>query len=469
MLSCQKPPVKPKNVLIICIDDLRPELNSFGATHIKSPNIDQLAAKGVSFNRHYVNAPSCGPSRYTFLTGQYGFQYRKDSNQALFSRSEEINSGKGNIDMSMPEWFRNNGYTTVSVGKISHHPGGRGGNNWNNDSIIEMPNAWNRHLMPVGEWETPRGAMHGLSYGKTRDSKHRDVFESVEDSDDSYPDGLILEEGINQLEKLALAKKPFFLAIGLLKPHLPFGVPKKYLDMYEGVDFPPTPHLEKPEGITTWHNSGEFMSYNRWGKDPREDADFALQLRKYYAACVSYADKHVGDILKKLKETGADKNTIVVLWGDHGWHLGEHAIWGKHSLFDESLRSPLIIYNPESPKNGQKIEDIVESLDVFPTLSELCNLPIPKFVDGSSLWPIIQNKDSKKRAAVAYTSGATTIRTDKYRLIQHQDGSEELYDHIDDGEETKNIANQNQEIVKELKELLNKKLAGEVFIGIKNN
>lgn len=463
LFSCQKPVETPKNVLIICVDDLRPELNSFGATHIKSPNIDQLAAKGVSFSQHYVNAPSCGPSRFTFLTGQYGVQYRRNGNQALFSRAEEINSGKEKIVASMPEWFRKNGYATVSVGKVSHHPGGRGGSNWDNDSIIEMPGAWDKHLMPVWEWESPRGAMHGLSFGKTRDSNHRDVIETVDGLDNSYPDGRIAEEGLNQLEQLTASKKPFFLAIGLIKPHLPFGVPKKYLDMYDGVEFPAIQHPDKPEGKTTWHGSGEFMAYNREGKDPRSDMEFAMELKRYYAACVSYADKHVGDILNKLKETGADKNTIVVLWGDHGWHLGEHAIWGKHSLFDESLKSPLIIYDPDMTKNGQKIDNIVESLDVFPTLSELCQLPLPAFVNGNSLLPLIQNKNTKNGAAVAYTSKASTVRTDKYRFTQHKDGTEELYDHNNDDEETINIANQHPEIVKELKQLLNDKLDGEAF------
>lgn len=463
LFSCQKTAEAPKNILLICVDDLRPELNSFGATHIKSPNIDQLAAKGISFSQHYVNAPSCGPSRFTFLTGQYGVQYRRDGNKALFSRADEISSGKTKIAPSMPEWFRKNGYTTVSVGKVSHHPGGRGGDHWNSDSIIEMPNAWDKHLMPVKEWKHPRGAMHGLSYGKIRDSNHRNVIETVDGLDNSYPDGLIVEEGLKQIEKLTSSKKPFFLAIGLIKPHLPFGVPKKYLDMYNGVEFPAIQHPDKPEGKTTWHSSKEFMAYNREGKDPRTDMEFAMELKRYYAACVSYADKHVGDILNKLKETGADKNTIIVLWGDHGWHLGEHAIWGKHSLFEESLKSPLIIYDPSFTKKGQKIDVIVESLDIFPTLSELCQLPNPAFVNGSSLLPLIQNKDTTNRVAVAYTSEASTIRTDKYRFTQHMDGTQELYNHINDGQETINIANKNPELVKELKQLLNDKLHGEAF------
>ncbi|MFD2832647.1 sulfatase [Gramella sp. AN32] len=453
----------PKNVLLICIDDLRPELNSFGATYIKSPNIDQLAAKGVSFSKHYVNAPSCGPSRYTLLTGQYGVQYRRHSNRPLFSRAEEKLRKPGKVAPSMPEWFKNHGYTTVSVGKISHHPGGRGGDNWDNDTIIEMPNTWDRHLMPVGDWQHPRGAMHGLAYGKIRTPDQRDAIETVDGNDKAYPDGLIAEEGLKQLEELASSNQPFFLAIGLIKPHLPFGVPKKYLDLYEGVEMPPIQHPEKPEGETTWHRSGEFMAYDHKGKDPRLDMEYAMQLKRYYAACVSYADKHVGDILKKLKETGADKNTIVVLWGDHGWHLGEHAIWGKHSLFEESLLSPLIIYDPGMTKNSQKIDEIVESLDVFPTLSELCQLPRPEFASGHSLVPLMQGRAIENLSAVAYTSSASTIRTEKYRFTQHESGTEELYDHINDSGETKNIAGQMPELVNRLREELNKKLESEAY------
>ncbi|MEP3837810.1 MAG: sulfatase [Algibacter sp.] len=464
LFSCKKQEeATPKNVLIICVDDLRPELKSFGSNYIKSPNIDALANKGVKFTNHFVNAPSCGPSRYTFLTGQYGLQYREQSNGALFSRAkDELNQAKM-VSPSMPEWFKQNGYTTVSVGKVSHHPGGRGGDNWDNDSIIEMPRAWDKHVMPVGSWKTPRGAMHGLANGQARTPEHRDVLQAIDGLDTSYPDGLIAEEGLNQIEKLAAAKKPFFLAIGLIKPHLPFGVPKKYLEMYEGVEIPEIQHPEKPLGETTWHPSGEFMKYNRNNRDPRTDNEFAIELKRYYAACVSYADKHVGDILKKLKETGADKNTIVVLWGDHGWHLGEHAIWGKHSLFEESLHSPLIIYNPENKENGERIDAIVETLDIFPTLSELCKLPIPEFVDGKSLVAVMEHKEETSRAAIAYTSSAITIRTSKYRFTEQRDGSAELYDHVRNPDETNNRAKEKPEVVKQLKQILNDKLNGEAF------
>ncbi|MGB3151794.1 MAG: sulfatase-like hydrolase/transferase, partial [Maribacter sp.] len=155
---------KPKNILLICIDDLRPELASFGQEYIHSPNIDELAQNGRTFFNHYVNAPSCGPSRYTLLTGTYG----PSGNNALFQRSQELVKNKKNTHPSMPEWFKEHGYTTVSVGKVSHHPGGLGGADWNDEMVIEMPNAWHRSLMPVGDWQHPRGAMHGLKNGKVR-------------------------------------------------------------------------------------------------------------------------------------------------------------------------------------------------------------------------------------------------------------------------------------------------------------
>ena len=206
------------------------------------------------------------------------------------------------------------------------------------------------------------------------------------------------------------------------------------------------------------------MNYNRWGKDPRNDKDFALKLKKYYAACVSYADKHVGDIIQKLKETGADKNTIVVLWGDHGWHLGEHSIWGKHSLFEESLRSPLIIYDPTMQNRGEMSDAIVESVDVFPTLCELTDLPTPNFTKGTSLIPILKDAKASGHEAVAIKAHTTTIRTDQYRLVQHKSGEVELYDHNTLEGEVLNIAEDHPETVRRLKKLIIGKMGKKAFV-----
>lgn len=460
-LCCKENEVKEvqqqkPNILLICVDDLRPELKSFGASYISSPNIDKLARKGVSFRKHFVNAPSCGPSRYTLLTGQYG----PAGNDALFLRANKIAQGTEAIDPTMPEWFKSHGYTTVSVGKVSHHPGGRGGEDWNDSTSIEIPNAWDKHLMPVSEWEHPRGMMHGLAHGEIRsNSSEMDVFQTAKGDDSIYPDGAITNEAVKQLGSLSgNDEKPFFLAVGIIKPHLPFGAPKSYYDTYEGVEFPEIAHPQKPEGKTTWHGSGEFMQYNRWGKDPNKDAGFAKEVRRHYAASVSYADAQVGKILAELKRSGADKNTIVVLWGDHGWHLGEHAIWGKHSLFEESLHSPMIIHYPGMDRKGSKTDAVVETLDIFPTLCDLTGVEIPKFLQGESLREILENPNSTGHPAVAYTKKVSTIRTASHRLSLHKDGFVELYDHTTAHKETKNVADKHPELVEALKNVLKTKL-----------
>lgn len=461
---CGNAGAKQKNILLICVDDLRPELASFGKSYIHSPNIDRLAGMGRPFFHHYANAPSCGPSRCTLLTGRYG----GPSNDALLDRAKQLEKTPEAVSPSMPEWFRTHGYTTVSVGKVSHHPGGWGGEDWSDRTELEIPNAWDATYMPYAEWGSALGAMHGLANGeakaisKTDKKKKMDVFQTVDGPDSIYPDGRIVPEGIRQLESLAAQSrstgsghgKPFFLVIGMLKPHLPFGAPKKYMDLYEGVELPPIPHPVKPEGITTWHRSSEFNGYNRWGKDARQDPEFADEVRRHYAACVSYSDHHIGQILAALKESGADKDTIVILWGDHGWHLGEHAIWGKHSLFEESLHSPLIVVYPEIPQPGTATKAVVAAVDIFPTLCDLSGVPKPDFIQGESLLPMIEDPLASGHPVFAYFKQGKTVRTDTHRLVLHKDGFVELYDHRTPESETVNIADDEPELVDQLKSLI---------------
>jgi len=441
------------------VDDLRPELKSFGVDYIHSPNIDKLAAQGRAFNRHYVQAPTCGASRYTLLTGRYG----GPNNAALFERSETLQNDPLALPPSMPAWFQRHGYQTVSVGKVSHHPGGLGGPDWNDESILEMPYSWDRHILLAGPWQHPRGWMHGLAHGEIRvDAGDMDLIQALEGPDSIYPDGTNTEEAIDQLETLAKDEKPFFLAFGILRPHLPFGAPAKYLELYKDTSLPAIPHPEKPGYRTTWHKSGEFYKYNRWGRDPNEDAAFATEVRKHYAACVSYADAQVGRILDRLDQLGLRDNTIVVLWGDHGWHLGEHAIWGKHALFEESLRSPLIISYPGIPEPGETTDSMVETVDVFPTLAELAGISHPDFADGASIVPILKSASAPGHPAYAYFSRSRnftrTIRTDTHRLIAHSDGYLELYDHTSPQGETRNIAQSHQEIAQKLLARINWRL-----------
>ena len=456
VLSASSSAEDRQNVLLICVDDLRPELNCFGKGYIQSPNIDALAASGRAFHRHYVQAPTCGASRFALLTGQYG----PSNNDALFKRSKRF-ADSNQVPPSMPGWFQDHGYTTVSVGKVSHHPGGRGGPDWNDDKLPEMPGDWNRHLLPAGPWLHPRGAMHGLANGEIRrDPAEMDLFQSSLGNDKIYPDGLITERALSELDQLASHKdKPFFLAVGIIRPHLPFGAPAKYMNPYADADLPAIPHPEKPTGKTTWHRSNEFMRYNRWDRDPNLDAEFATQVRKHYAACVTYADAMVGQVLSKLDQLGLRENTIIVLWGDHGWHLGEHAVWGKHTLFEESLRSPLIVSYPGITKPGQPTSSMVETIDVFPTLCDLARLPTPEFTHGASLKPILDSPNSPGHDAISYAK-AKTIRNDSHRLIVHADGHKELYDQS--GTDRTNMADQHQELVDEMHAKLKARLSNRI-------
>lgn len=446
------------NVLFLCIDDLRPELKCYGVEHIRSPHIDKIAEGGRFFTRHYVQAPTCGASRYALMTGTYG----PTDNDALFRAAKS----RKNLT-TLPGHFRRAGYTSVSVGKVSHHPGGRGGKDWNDEAIPEMPGAWDRHLMPSGPWQHPRGAMHGLAHGQIRDQGGMDVFQSSEGGDEIYPDGWITQTALEELNTLARSyreeQKPFLLAIGWLKPHLPFGAPAAYLKPYVGIQLPPIPHPQMPKGITTWHRSNEFRRYRSWGKDANQDRTFADEVRRHYAACVSYADAQVGIVTTRLEQLGLMKDTVVVVWGDHGWHLGEHAIWGKHSLFEESLRSPLIIRHSGIPQPGVGSPAIVESIDIFPTLCELAGIPTPAGLDGSSLRPILADPTQTQDVAVSVFTGAESIRSDRYRLIRHKadtanEAAIELYDHRSADGETVNLADKQADTVKELERLLDQKL-----------
>ncbi|MEM7696951.1 MAG: sulfatase [Verrucomicrobiota bacterium] len=456
LLACLASAQEKPNILLICIDDLRPELGCYGLDYIESPHIDSIAASGRHFTQHFVQAPTCGASRYTLLTGRYG----SSSNSALFDKADDPLIRSTNL----PRWFRDHGYTTVSVGKISHHPGGRGGPDWDDPEKPEMPEAWTRHLQPVGPWQHPRGIMHGLAHGEIRkNAKDMALFQAEPGDDSIYPDGLTIETALGELDRLSDGDSPFLLAVGIIRPHLPFGAPEIYLEPYRNATLPSIPHPQKPEGKTTWHGSGEFMKYQRWGRNPNDDEEFALEVRRHYAACVTYADALVGRLLTRLEESGEDDNTIIVVWGDHGWHLGEHAIWGKHALFEESLRSPLIIRAPGLPSSGGGSKRIVETLDIFPTLCDLAGVASPEGLPGASLVPLLNDPMAEwDRPAFAYRSQNQTVRTPQYRLIRHAKGSEtthvELYPVSDGVVSPKNVADDRPEVIPELIELIKSRL-----------
>ena len=452
------------NVLFIGVDDLRAELGCYGVATIKTPHIDMLAKSGLVFNNHYVQVPTCGASRHSLLTGRRPTASCGFSNHATTRGKSALKPNQLEGAQSMPELFRRSGYHTVCIGKISHSPDGKVfAYNGKGDGRPELPNAWDELRTPYGQWKYGWGSFFAYKNGSSREtmggkSKIRPVYQHPDVPDNGLPDGMMCDEALKVLDELKSNDKPFFLGVGFYKPHLPFVAPAKYRRLYDDVDVKPAMNQQLKK-TAYWHGSGEFYGYQAVHKKtkPLSIRD-QVECKKSYYACVSYVDAQIGRLINKLKALKLEDNTIVVIWGDHGWHLGDHAIWGKHSALEKANRSALIIKVPGMAASGRRTNATVETLDIYPTLIDLCK---PAFthvhqpLGGLSLRPVLENADHPgKDCAISYWGGARSIRTRNYRLIAKKKGNAytklELYDHRKDPEEMKNIAKQNPEVVQEL-------------------
>lgn len=450
-LSKSSPKSTKPNVLFVAVDDLRPQLNCYGESYMHTPNLDRMAVQGRLFNRHYVQVPSCGGSRYTLLLGQYPQQVKQVDNYVIIDQLE--NDRKKGLK-TLPEVFRNNGYQTISFGKIGHHVDGRVFSyDGKGNGRLEMPNSWDKIWGPIDKWGTAWNAFFGYADGSNRNLKKKmgPPMEFVAQSDEDLPDGLIASRAIEELKALSNQDQPFFLAVGFFKPHLPFVAPQKYWDLYEEVALPISPNPNMPIDVAPMavQQSGEmFNNYQdqpeRGGRGIRLSDEYAKQLRRGYFAAVSYVDAQIGKLMNTLKETGLDRNTIVVVWGDHGWHLGDHTVWGKHTLFERSLRSTLLILSPQQPYPGEASDAIVETVDIYPTLLELCDIPIPGNLSGNSMVPVLQEPSARlDETALSFWRSGHSMRTTQYRLTKFKDGDQtytELYDHELNPHESINLA-----------------------------
>jgi iduronate 2-sulfatase len=414
-------PARP-NVLFIAVDDLRPEIAAFGATYMHTPNIDSLVQSGRPFQRHYVQCATCGASRFALLTSRRPTNGTAGGNDAFVSLYP--GTGTAQAPNSLPEAFRNAGYTTEALGKISHYPGGT-----SDAGQLEMPGAWTRQGSPAGIWGSARNAFFAYAGGATRTigvsprteiGVKADGITSLDDTD--YTDGLIANEAIQRLQTYKSSGEPFFLAVGFFKPHLPFNAPKKYWDLYErdAITVPPNLPPANVNLALTLSDNGEFLG-NYGGTNTIDTAEAKLSIHGY-RACVSYADAQIGKLLATLTTLGLDQNTIVVLWGDHGWALGELSVWGKHTTLEESLRSPLVIRVPGMPQPGVASQSLVEAIDLYPTLADLCNVPIP-VVEGRSFTPALLDPALPAKAtALSYWNRNGThgysLRTERYRIVR---------------------------------------------------
>ena len=479
MQGCLKSPKKNEdlsgkkpNILLICVDDLRPELGCYGKAYMKTPQLDRLAKKGCVFSRHYIQAPTCGPSRYSLLTGLRPRNAEQLNNMYMehnFHKRPEIETPE-----TFVHHFRRNGYYTVGIGKISHTPDGRvrgEGQHW------ELPYSWDDMLCDTGKWGGGFDAFFAYASGESRASMNHQVppLECADVPDEGYPDGLNANLAVRKLRELSAKNQPFLLSVGFFKPHLPFNSPKKYWDLYKREDVSLSPNPDVPENTPSLllHSSREFFGNYSKGKEygslgNRLSDNYAREIRHAYFAAVSYVDAQIGKMLTALKDLGLDKNTVIVVWGDHGWHLGDHTIWGKHSPFELSAHSPLIIKFPDMKRSGVKTDALVETIDIYPTLCDLAGIELPLDLEGKSLKAILNNPETPgKPAAYSYQRNRISMRTERYRLIVHVEKGTStiaLYDHHVDPYETRNIAEERPEIVERLMPLLKKGNTG-IILG----
>ena len=434
---------KRPNVLFLAVDDLRPQIGCYGHKQMISPNIDRLASDGVVFLRSYCQVPVCGASRASLLTG---VRPTRDRFLSFDVWAEKDLPGA----TVLPKHFKNYGYQTISNGKVFHH-------------LTDCNDSWNEApWRPKGTWRNYL-LEENKELAEKKPRQAGPAYEAAAVSDNAYFDGMIADKGISDLRRLKVMDKPFFLALGFLKPHLPFNAPKKYWDLYkrEEIDLADNPFRPKGAPDAALHNWGELRAYHGIPKKGPLPDELARTLIHGYYACVSYTDAQIGRVLAELDRLGLSDSTVVILWGDHGWNLGEHGLWCKHCNFETSLHSPLIVRAPRI-EGGRKSNALTEYLDIYPSLCELCNLPLLEHLQGRSFVPLLKNPNLPWKNAVfsRYFSG-DSVKTDRYRYTEWRDKEDKvyarmLYDHSIDLMENVNISErpENTELVKKLSRML---------------
>lgn len=418
------------NVLVFFIDDLRPELGCYGVESIETPAIDRLADEGMVFDRAYCQQAICGPSRISMMAGKYPDRL---GIQDLWSPLRK------NIPdaMSLPRFFKEAGYRTLSYGKVYHHHGD------DRESWTELPKKPGQKYADLDTLKsirerTEEANRRGMSTKEKFEFTAGPPTEAAEVSDEVYQDGAVALQAIDALTRYK--DESFFMCVGFAKPHLPFAAPKKYWDLYEREQFA-VPDRILPEdapaiAFTRW---GELRAYQGIPKDGFLSDEMTMELRHGYAASVSFADTQVGKVMEELDRLGLRENTIVVLWGDHGFKLGEHGQWCKHTNFELDTRVPFIVSAPGYSEGGRS-EALVEMVDIFPTLVEMIGGDIPEILDGKSLLPVLSDPDSDIReyAISEYRRGKTvgySLRSDRWRYTEWINtetkvvSARELYDH----------------------------------------
>jgi arylsulfatase A-like enzyme len=494
IIAQQKKANKP-HILFIAVDDLKPLLGCYGNTLVKTPNIDRLAKIATVFNKNYCQQAICGPTRASIMTGT-----RPDVTQ-VWNLTTQMRDVNPNL-ITLPQYLITQGYETSGIGKIYHPSSAIGGVD---PASWSIPYLKSKESDFPADFGSPANGQYQLPETKVRmtpeiiaerKQQNKDLaandenpksikgpsVECIEAPDNAYQDGVNALLAKEQIIKLSKGNKPFFMAVGFSKPHLPFVSPKKYWDLYKREDMPIASFQEHSKNgpLIAYHQSGELRNYldiPEFATLPADSLRIGLKLEKqkelihgYYAA-VSYLDAQVGVLLNTLESLGTLNNTIIVLWGDHGWHLGDHDLWHKHTNFEEATRAPLIIAGP-GIKSG-KTNSLTEFVDVFPTICDLAGVTIPTNLDGKSLKPLMVNNNAKvndysisqyprklkkvemiKKGYSDPKIMGYSLRTDKYRFTiwmnnftskqpfnESQVYASEMYDYVVDPLEKVNIVN----------------------------
>ena len=441
LTSLQAAEARRLNVLFIAVDDLRPEMAASGSDLVKTPNLDRIAARGTTFERAYCQQAVCSPSRSSLMTGR-----RPDATRVW---DLETHFRKALPDaVTVAQYFKNNGYHSQGMGKIFH--GGF-------DDAPSWSVPWNTPKAPTYASAAAQKEQTDPANKNKKGKLKGPATEQQDVPDDTFVDGKVARLAASTLAELKRQDRPFFLAVGMARPHLPFVAPKKYWDLYDPAKIYEPAFRKLPAGAPAFvgHNNSELKSYSDIPDLGPIDDQTARHLRHGYYAAISYMDAQVGLVLDALEKEGLADNTVIVLWGDHGWQLGEHGLWHKHTNFELAARAPLLISVPGQKAAGRRSASLAEFIDIYPTLADLCGLPKPKDVEGVSLKPVLDDAAAKVRpvAISQYPRSDAgkslmgySLRDDRWRLTLWRDRATnaihatELYDEVGDPHETVNVA-----------------------------
>ncbi|MDA0347067.1 MAG: sulfatase [Verrucomicrobia bacterium] len=426
------------NVLFIIADDLRPDLGAYGDALAVTPNLDRLASEALVFNRAYCQKAVCWPSRNSFFSGLMPASLGKKTNAFATFRSDHPDL------VALPQLFKNNGWYTRGFGKILH--------NGQDDPV-----SWSEPYFtpePLHYAAKENLGKHPIINKSVPENRVNPLFESADVKDDAYEDGLTAKAAREAIRDAAVRDEPFFMMVGFHKPHTPFNAPKKYWDLYDRESIPLAEFLNPPQNVNKLfavHNSDYVRSFQDIPESGLFPDKLAREIKHAYYACISYVDALVGSVLAELEATGQRDNTIIVFTSDHGYQLGDHSLWSKHTNFELATRVPLLVSLPGAPLNGKSTDGLVELVDLFPTLATLCGLPLPEHLEGKDFGRLLFEPGSEGRSE-AYSefarNGAVgrSIRTDRFRYIEWREQksgevvARELYDHRNDPGENVNIA-----------------------------